>query len=76
MSKDNQEVINNIASQHLGKAGDGSVVNPYVTPDSVDKLLLVPIPRYLNRTQYDLTGNEFYGFDTWHAYEISFLTEN
>lgn len=73
---DNQEVINNIASQHLGKAGDGSVVNPYVTPDSVDKTLLVPIPRYLNRTQYDLTGDEFYGFDTWHAYEISFLTEN
>lgn len=76
MTQDNQEAINKIASQHLGKAGDGSVVNPYVTPDAVDKTLLVPIPRYLNRTQYDLTGDEFYGFDTWHAYEVSFLTEN
>lgn len=73
---DNQEAINNIASQHLGKAGDGSVVNPYVTPDSVDPSLLVPIPRYLNRTQYNLSGDEFYGFDTWHCYEVSFLTEN
>lgn len=68
--------INKIASQHLGKAGDGSVVKPYVTPDSVDKTLLVPVPRYLNRTQYNLTGNEFYGFDTWHAYEVSFLLDN
>lgn len=73
---DNQEAINNIASQHLGKAGDGSVVNPYVTPDSVDPSLLVPIPRYLNRTHYNLSGDEFYGFDTWHCYEVSFLTEN
>jgi 7-cyano-7-deazaguanine reductase len=68
--------INEIASQHLGKAGDGSVVKPYVTPDEVDKGLLVPIPRYLNRTQYDLSGDEFYGFDTWHAYEVSFLLDN
>lgn len=76
MSEENQKVIDSIASQHLGKAGDGSVVNPYITPDSVDSSLLVPIPRYLNRTQYDLTGDEFYGFDTWHCYEVSFLTEN
>lgn len=68
--------INEIASKHLGKAGDGSVVNPYVTPDSVDRTLLVPVPRHLNRTQYDLSGDEFYGFDTWHGYEVSFLTEN
>ena len=68
--------IEAIASQHLGKAGDGSVVKPYVTPDAIDASLLVPIPRYLNRTQYDLTGSEFYGFDTWHAYEVSFLTDN
>lgn len=68
--------INEIASKHLGKAGDGTVVKPYVTPDEVTKDLLVPIPRYLNRTQYDLTGNEFYGFDTWHGYEVSFLTDN
>lgn len=71
-----QQQINEIASQHLGKAGDGSVVKPYVTPDEVDTSLLVPIPRELNRTAYELTGNEFYGFDTWHAYEVSFLLDN
>lgn len=71
-----QQKINEIASQHLGKAGDGSVVKPYVTPETIDKTLLVPIPRELNRTQYNLTGDEFYGFDTWHAYEVSFLTDN
>ena len=71
-----QQQINEIASQHLGKAGDGSVVKPYVTPDEVDKSLLVPIPRELNRTHYDLSGDEFYGWDTWHAYEVSFLTDN
>jgi 7-cyano-7-deazaguanine reductase len=71
-----QQTIDEIASAHLGKAGDGSVVKPYVTPDEVDETLLVPIPRYLNRTQYDLSGDEFYGFDTWHAYEVSFLTDN
>ena len=46
--------IEDIASQHLGKAGDGSVVKPYVTPDSVDASLLVPIPRKLNRDQYNI----------------------
>jgi 7-cyano-7-deazaguanine reductase len=71
-----QQQINEIASQHLGKAGDGSVVKPYVTPESVDPSLLVAIPRELNRTQYDLSGDEFYGFDTWHAYEVSFLLDN
>jgi len=68
--------INEIASAHLGKAGDGSVVKPYVTPDSIDKSLLVPVPRHLNRTAYGLTGDEFYGWDTWHGYEVSFLLDS
>ena len=46
--------IEDIASVHLGKAGDGSVVKPYVTPDVVDPGLLVGIPRYLNRTMYGI----------------------
>ncbi len=53
-----QQQINEIASQHLGKAGDGSVVKPYVTPDEVDSSLLVPIPRHLNRTHYNLKGDD------------------
>lgn len=68
--------IEQIASKHLGKAGDGSVVAPYKTPDQSDSTLLVAIPRELNRTQYNLDGSEFYGFDSWNAYEVSFLTDN
>ena len=42
--------LDRIVSKHLGKAGDGSIVKPYVTPDRADKSLLVPVPRVLNRT--------------------------
>ena len=70
--------IEEIASVHLGKAGDGTVVKPYVTPNTVDKSLLVAIPRSLNRTQYKISEDNlpFVGFDSWNAYEISFLTNN
>ena len=36
--------IEDIASKHLGKAGDGSVVKPYITPEQVDPSLLVGVP--------------------------------
>lgn len=67
-----------IASVHLGKAGDGSVVKPYVTPDSVDPTLLVGVPRVLNRTAYEIDEENlpFYGKDTWNCYEFSTLTDN
>lgn len=70
--------IEKIASVHLGKAGDGSVVKPYVTPDTIDPSLLVPIPRRLNREQYQINDSDlpFVGFDTWNCYEISFLLDN
>lgn len=68
--------IEAIASVHLGKAGDGSVVKPYVTPDSRDASLLVPIPRHLNRTSYGITDHDFVGHDVWNCYEVSFLAEN
>jgi len=70
--------IEKIASVHLGKAGDGSVVKPYVTPDDVDKSLLVSIPRHLNRTAYDIDDKNlpFVGYDTWNAYEFSTMTKN
>lgn len=74
----NQDVLNSIANQHLGKAGDGSVVKPYVTPDHVDKDLLVAVPRYLNRTDYGIEDANlpFVGYDVWNAYEVSALTNN
>jgi 7-cyano-7-deazaguanine reductase len=70
--------IEQIASVHLGKAGDGSVVKPYITPEQVDASLLVPIPRKLNRTQYNIDENNlpFCGYDTWNCYEVSFLLDN
>jgi 7-cyano-7-deazaguanine reductase len=70
--------IEDIASVHLGKAGDGSVVKPYITPDHVDSSLLVAIPRQLNRDQYDIheINLPFVGYDTWNCYEVSFLLNN
>jgi 7-cyano-7-deazaguanine reductase len=70
--------IEDIASVHLGKAGDGSVVKPYVTPDEVDPSLLVGVPRVLNRTAYEINEEDlpFNGFDTWNCYEFSTLSNN
>lgn len=70
--------IESIASVHLGKAGDGTVVKPYITPDVVDTSLLVGIPRVLNRTAYgiDESNLPFEGFDAWNCYEFSTLTNN
>ena len=70
--------IEEIASVHLGKAGDGSVVKPYITPDNVDTTLLVGIPRHLNRQAYNLEDDAlpFVGVDAWNAYEFSTLLKN
>jgi len=75
---DNQELLNKLVSQHLGKAGDGTVVKPYVTPDDVDPSLLVAVPRSLNRVGYDIHDNDlpFDGIDAWNAYEFSTLLTN
>lgn len=70
--------LDKIASKHLGKAGDGTVVKPYVTPDKADKSLLVAVPRVLNRTDYNIDEDNlpFVGFDAWNCYEVSFLLNN
>lgn len=70
--------IEDIASVHLGRAGDGSVVKPYVTPNEIDSNLLVAIPRQLNRDQYNIQSDmlPFYGYDTWNCYEVSALCDN
>lgn len=75
---DNQKTLNELVSVHLGKAGDGTVVKPYVTPDDVDPSLLVAVPRQLNRTAYDLHDESlpFVGNDAWNAYEFSTLLKN
>ena len=49
----------------------------YITPDMADASLLVPIPRLLNRTQYQIDEYDlpFVGHDVWHGYEVSFLNK-
>ena len=73
-----QSPIEQIASKHLGKAGDGTIVKPYVTPDFIDDSLLVPVPRHLNRTAYDIDDKNlpFEGVDVWNSYEFSSMTNN
>jgi 7-cyano-7-deazaguanine reductase len=75
---DNQEQLNAIVGVHLGKAGDGTAVKPYVTPDNVDPSLLVSVPRHLNRTGYGIIEEElpFIGIDAWNGYEFSTLLVN
>jgi 7-cyano-7-deazaguanine reductase len=75
---DNQKQLNDLVSVHLGKAGAGTVVKPYITPDDVDATLLVAVPRHLNRTAYDIKEENlpFVGIDAWNGYEFSTLLKN
>lgn len=59
-----------IASTHLGKRVE--MCDQY-NPD-----LLVAVPRIDNRRHYNIDNNNlpFEGWDIWHAYEFSALTEN
>ena len=59
-----------LASTHLGKKSQGS--------ENYNPSLLVAIPRCENRKQYNINDNNlpFDGFDVWHAYEFSALTQN
>lgn len=59
-----------IASTHLGKKSQGS--------DTYNPSLLVAIPRYENRKQYNIQNDNlpFEGWDVWHAYEFSAMTKN
>ena len=63
-------ITDTIASTHLGKKSEGN--------SNYDPSLLVAIPRYENRKQYNLDNNNlpFEGWDIWHAYEFSCLTKN
>lgn len=67
------EELKALASKHLGKAGNGTIVEAYVTPKEHDKSLLVPLPRKLNRAKSNINKDSFVGYEVWHAYEMSFL---
>jgi len=66
----NQVLDNSNISKHLGKTSEYK--NTY------DKNLLVREPRQNNRTYLNIQNDSlpFVGFDTWNAYECSFLLNN
>lgn len=56
---------------------EGTVLGQRIAaPKTYSPDILVPVPRVENRTQYDITGDEFVGYDTWNMYEVSFLLTN
>lgn len=62
-------ITDKIASTHLGKKSSGSI--------TYDSSLLVAVPRIENRKHYDIHNENlpFEGWDVWHGYEFSCLTE-
>lgn len=63
-------ITEKLAATHLGKRSEGS--------ELYDKSLLVAVPRYENRQQYNIKEDNlpFVGYDIWDAYEVSFMTAN
>lgn len=63
-------ITDKIASTHLGKKVEGSLI--------YDPSLLVAVPRLNNRLQYNISLDNlpFLGFDVWHAYEFSTMTKS
>ena len=70
MTNIKSDKTNEIASKFLGKKVSGS--------ESYDSSLLVAVPRIENRRLYGIKNENlpFDGFDIWHAYEFSAMTEN
>lgn len=64
--------------KHLGRDSSGNKAAAYVTPESVDKSLLVPVLRLDNRKDYgiDESSLPFVGKDIFHAYEFSTLCDS
>lgn len=63
----NQAVIDNQANKFLGKT-----TNDYSSEYNPD--ILVAIERDLNRIDFGINKDEFVGYDIWHNYECSFMT--
>lgn len=63
-------ITDNAASKLLGKKIEGC--------DTYNPSFLVAVPRTENRIRYNIDENNmpFEGFDIWHAYEFSSMTQN
>ncbi|WP_068475161.1 NADPH-dependent 7-cyano-7-deazaguanine reductase QueF [Saccharicrinis aurantiacus] len=58
---------------------EGKVLGKQINhPKQYAPEILVAVPRHLNRESYNIKDDNlpFIGYDAWHAYELSFLTEN
>lgn len=58
---------------------EGKVLGKQVEyPSKYSPHILVAVPRKINREQYNIREENlpFIGYDIWHAYEVSFLTNN
>lgn len=62
--------------KHLGKSATGKKNKAYVAPEKVDKSLLVREARSNNRTKFGISDSIFTGYDVWHAYEFSHLSQS
>ena len=69
MSNLEQNVTDKVASALLGKKVSGS--------DFYDPSLLVGVQRFENRARYGIDNSNlpFDGYDVWHSFEFSVLTE-
>jgi 7-cyano-7-deazaguanine reductase len=63
--------LTDIASKTLGSSASYAVYT-----EQFDPSLLNPMPRKLARDGWDIKGDEFVGYDTWHCHEATFLLEN
>lgn len=65
-----QNITDSTAAKYLGKKVEGAT--------SYDSSLLVAVPRFENRNRYDIKQEDlpFFGWDVWHAYEFSAMTQN
>jgi 7-cyano-7-deazaguanine reductase len=63
--------LNDIASKSLGSSASYAIYT-----DRHDASLLNPMPRKLAREGWDIKGDEFVGYDTWHCHESTFLLNN
>ena len=63
--------LTDIASKTLGSSASYAVFT-----EQFDPSLLNPMPRILAREGWNIKGDEFVGFDTWHCHEATFLLNN
>ena len=63
--------MSEVAAKTLGSANSYAVYT-----DTFDPSQLNPMPRALARGDWNIKGDEFVGYDTWHCHEATFLLNN